>query len=176
METEKFYLTTTGEEVHIGDTIKGTIKRDNSITKLIVTLTEDLIPMLTELGVLITPEKEQPITIPSEEDVIKETSNILKLSYNDTKDLLDKLAVNMPAVKCSIMLKSLAIILDRKYKDHISKSDRIFGVSIINGKIGELPKEEIRNYRNFAAFRTIEDARIACKVLRKQFKEMFKNE
>ena len=71
METEKSYLTTTGEEVHIGDTIKGTIKRDNSITKLIVTLTEDLIPMLTELGVLITPEKEQPITIPSEEDVIK---------------------------------------------------------------------------------------------------------
>lgn len=176
METEKFYLTTTGEEVHIGDTIKGTIKRDNSITKLIVTLTEDLIPMLTELGVLITPEKEQPVTIPSEEDVIKEASNILKLSYNDTKDLLDKLAVNMPSVKFSIMLKSLAIILDRKYKDHISKSEKIFGISSMNGRIGEFPKEEISNYKNFAAFRTIEDARIACKVLRKQFKEMFKNE
>ena len=75
----------------------------------------------------------------------------------------------------NIVLREIACILDEKYPDHINKSDKIYIISTFDGRIHEVSKAYIKNYRNFAAFRTIEDAKIACNIVRDQLKDMFKS-
>ena len=74
-----------------------------------------------------------------------------------------------------LILREVAIELDKKYKDHIEKSEEIYCVSLTNGHIYKADKKFIKNYRNFAAFRTMEDAKIACKITRGLLRDMFKS-
>ena len=46
---------------------------------------------------------------------------------------------------------------------------------MFDGRITKANKAHIKNYRNFAGFRTIEDAKIGCTITRDILKEMFKN-
>lgn len=78
-----------------------------------------------------------------------------------------------PSAALNIVLREIAVELDKKYDDHIEKSEKIFVISHLDGRIHEMPKAHIKNYRNFAAFRTIEDARIACSILRDHLKKMY---
>lgn len=78
-----------------------------------------------------------------------------------------------PSAAFSIILKEIAVELDKKYDDHIEKSEKIFIISSTDGRIHEIPKAHVKNYRNFAAFRTIEDAKIACNILRDHLKKMY---
>lgn len=80
-----------------------------------------------------------------------------------------------PAAAFAIVLREIAIELDKKYEDHISNSPEIYSISLVDGRITKLYKSRIRSYKNFAAFRTIDDAKFACKVLRDVLKEMFKS-
>lgn len=79
-----------------------------------------------------------------------------------------------PIAAFNIVAREIAIDLDRKYEDHIENSERIYVISSLDGRIHEVCKAHIKNYRNFAAFRTIEDARFACTLLREKLKGMFK--
>ena len=81
----------------------------------------------------------------------------------------------LPAAALSIILREIATELDKKYKDHIENSSEIYVISTLDGRITKANKTHIRNYRNFAAFRTIEDAKIACKIVKPILKEMFKS-
>ena len=85
---------------------------------------------------------------------------------------LEEIEQEYPIAAFNIVLKEIAIDLDKKYPDHISESEHIYVISTINGRIVEVDKTKIRNYRNFAAFRTVEDAKFACKVLRQPLKDM----
>lgn len=80
-----------------------------------------------------------------------------------------------PMAAFSIVLREIAIWLDMKYEDHIENSEHIYTISALDGRIHEINKKYIKNYRNFAAFRTVEDARFACSILRDQLKDMFKS-
>lgn len=80
-----------------------------------------------------------------------------------------------PGAALNILLREIAVCLDRKYEDHIENSEKIYCVSMLDGRIHEVCKAHIKNYRNFAAFRTIEDAKYACNILRNQLKDMFKS-
>ena len=81
----------------------------------------------------------------------------------------------LPAAALSIVLREIATELDKKYEDHIENSPEIYVISLLDGRITKANKAHIRNYRNFAAFRTIEDAKIACKILKPVLKGMFKS-
>ena len=81
----------------------------------------------------------------------------------------------LPAASLSMVLREIAIELDKKYEDHIENSPEIYVISLLDGRITKANKAHIRNYRNFAAFRTIEDAKIACKIVKPILKEMFKS-
>lgn len=74
-----------------------------------------------------------------------------------------------------VVLREVAIELDKKYDDHIEKSEEIYCVSLTNGHIFKADKKFIKNFRNFAAFRTIDDAKLACKITRELLKDMFKS-
>lgn len=81
-----------------------------------------------------------------------------------------------PAAALSIMLREIALELDRKYPDHISKSKELYIISVLDGRIHKVnDKSHIRSYKNFAAFRTIEDAKYACSLLSDHLRMMFKS-
>ena len=81
----------------------------------------------------------------------------------------------LPAAAFSMVLREIAIELDKKYEDHIENSPEIYVISLLDGRITKVNKAHIKNYRNFAAFRTIEDAKIACRIVKPILKEMFKS-
>ena len=72
--------------------------------------------------------------------------------------------INSGAV-ISIMLKEIAIELDKKYPDHIRFSPEIYVFSTNCGKIVKLNKDSIKSFKFFAAFSTKEDAAFAVKVI-----------
>lgn len=69
--------------------------------------------------------------------------------------------------------KAIAIDIDKNYPSHISGSPRIYGINKLNGKIAAVPKEKIKNYNNFAAFRCEEDAELAVKILKPLLNRMY---
>ena len=81
----------------------------------------------------------------------------------------------LPAAAFSMILREIATELDKKYEDHIENSPEIYVISLLDGRITKANKACIKNYRNFAAFRTIGDAKIACKIVKPILKEMFKS-
>lgn len=80
-----------------------------------------------------------------------------------------------PAAVFSVLLREVAIKLDEKYEDHINNCKELFIISVMDGRIHKVPRAHIKNFRNFAAFRTEQDAKIACRILRDDLKEMFKS-
>ena len=88
--------------------------------------------------------------------------------------LLEMVAVMNPTAFFSILLREIAVELDRKYPDHIENSKEIYYINMFNGTITKADKAWIRNYRNFAAFRNVEDAKVACKILSPIMKDLFK--
>lgn len=81
----------------------------------------------------------------------------------------------LPAAAFFMVLREIAIELDKKYEDHIENSPEIYVISMLDGRITKANKAHIKNYRNFAAFRSVSDAKIACSIVRDILKEMFKN-
>lgn len=78
-----------------------------------------------------------------------------------------------PAAAFSMLLREIAIELDKKYEDHINECKELYIISLMDGRIHKVPRAYIKNFRNFAAFRTVEDAKTACRILRDDLKEMF---
>jgi hypothetical protein len=94
-------------------------------------------------------------------------------SLEKTTGWLNSISAINNAAAFTIVLKEIAIELDKKYEDHIENSPRIFVISTLDGRIIEINKAKVKNFRNFAAFRTLEDAKLACKILRGPLKAMF---
>ena len=78
-----------------------------------------------------------------------------------------------PASVSDILLMFIAKYLDEQYPDHIRESKELFGVDV-DGRIVRLNPKEIKTFRTFAAFRSLDDARIACRILKPLSKKIFK--
>lgn len=180
---EKIYLTN-GKEVQIGDTLTKVSKvKDPSFGKGIVAqhivVTKGILPKLLEAGIITTkPAKSVVETeVPMElEYYIQKIAERLGWKIEKAYNYLNSVDAILPAAAFSMVLREIAIELDKKYKDHIEKSPEIYVISMLDGRIIKVNKAHIKNYRNFAAFRTIEDAKIAYRITRDVLKEMFKSD
>lgn len=171
---EKYYLKN-GKEVNFGDTI--TVHEDREDPKfgkihssITVLVNDYTIDALIKEGYIVKKVDTPKLTLAI---VLEEVAKKHKITQLDLNDALIKLTPINTASVFTFLLKAIAIELDKQYEDHISNSPRIFGVSLTDGKITEINKAHIRNYDNFAAFRTVEDAKIACKLLKNYFKIMY---
>lgn len=185
---EKFYLKN-GKEVQIGDTIVKVFKTKHPpfgkgpvIESTLVT--EAALPKLIKAGIItVSPGSDFDI-----DKVLKPTEIPMDLNYYIEKlaerlgwkvekvyNYLNTIDSVYPAAAFSMVLREVAIELDKKYKDHIEKSPEIYVISMFDGRITKANKAHIKNYRNFAAFRTVEDAKTACSIVRDILKELFKN-
>ena len=186
---EKFILKN-GEEVKMGSTLIKKSAINTPLGKGIIIkeiiVDEKTLPELLKTGVL-TPidsthgtnctckhctKSEVPMNI----DFYIERIAI-RLGWKPEKvyNYLNNVDSILPAAALSMILREIATELDKKYKDHIENSPEIYVISLLDGRITKANKAHIKNYRNFAAFRTIEDAKIACKIVKPILKEMFKS-
>ena len=182
---EKIYLTN-GKEVQIGDTL---VKVSKVISPLFggavvqhIVVTEDTLPKLLEDGTVTTtnPTKSKSTVVESEvlmelDYYIQKIAEKLGWKMEKVYNYLNSVDSILPAAAFSMVLREVAIELDKKYEGHIEKSPEIYVISMLDGRITKANKAHIKNYRNFAAFRSISDAKIACKITRDILKEMFKS-
>ena len=91
---------------------------------------------------------------------------------NKMKHFMSKMFDINYAAAFSVYLREIAIELDKKYEDHISNCNEVYVISIADGRIHKMYKAQIKNFKNFAAFRTVEDAQFACKILKHMIKYM----
>ena len=167
------YYTKEGKEVKLGEPFKARYSKGEYKYRFYTDcLMEPQAQMLVEEGILV--EKNIP-SVPLSlqyygEKVAKRFCGVPNgLMYR----LINILYAAYPQVALNMLLREVAIEIDKKYPDHIEKSDKIYTVSMVNGRITEIPRGTITNFRHFAAFRTIEDAKEGCKVVRKLLKDMF---
>ena len=173
MKTEKLYLASTGREVTYGDQIIGHFCKDGITSATVITISDAIIPLLKDAGILVTtPPKDTGVTMSK---VAKRIANRLGRKPQKVERYLDSVDEIMPMAAFNMVVREIAVMLDEKYPDHINKSEKIYCISPLDGRIHEVCKAHIKNYRNFAAFRTIEDAKLACSILRKSLKDMFKS-
>lgn len=187
---KKFYLKN-GEEVHFGDVISKTNECSHpifgeSVSVSYIKVTKRNISDLIKAGV-IKVEGSSDNTVSSNKSEKGKSEVPMELEYyvqkvikrlqpeGDTCKILGDISLVYTASLFSMILKEIAIELDKKYNDHIKSSPEIYVISLMDGKISKVNKAHIKSYRNFAAFRTLEDARTACKITRSMLKAMFKN-
>lgn len=144
-----------------------------------IVVTKDILPKLLEAGIVTTTKPAKSVVeteVPMElEYYIQKIADKLGWKVEKVYNYLNSVDTILPAAAFSMVLREIAIELDKKYEDHIEKSPEIYVISMLDGRITKANKAHIKNYRNFAAFRTIEDAKIACKITRDILKEMFKS-
>ena len=181
---EKIYLTN-GKEVQIGDTLTKVSKVVDpffgkcTVAEHIV-VTKDILPKLLEAGIVTTTKPAKSAVVESEvpmelEYYIQKIAERLGWKIGKVYNYLNSVDTILPATALSMVLREVAIELDKKYEDHIEKSPEIYVISMLDGRITKVNKAHIKNYRNFAAFRSVSDAKIACSIVRDILKEMFKN-
>lgn len=185
---EKFILKN-GKEVKMGDKLIKNSIMDTFFGKRIylqeVTINERTLPELIKAGVLTQVDCTHGTDCPcghcTNNEIPMDINFYIekiaaRLGWKPEKvyNYLNNVDSILPAAAFSMVLREIAVELDKKYEDHIENSPEIYVISMLDGRITKANKAHIKNYRNFAAFRTIDDARIACRIVKPILKEMFK--
>ena len=174
---KKFILVDSGKEINFGDRILivGDINTPFSVVRVqrVAVVTKEL------MGNLI---KDGKVNVVEEKDTNKIWSNAIeslskKTNWKEEKllNILATLHLANPWAATQMVLREIAIELDKKYDDHINKSEKIYVISPQDGRIHEINKKTVKNNKAFPAFRSIEDAKIACSLIREHLKSIFSN-
>ena len=173
----KFIVAKSGKEINLGDKILivGAVNTPVGMIKAqkTVTVTKELMSKFI---------KDGKVNVVEEKDTNKIWSNAIeslskKTNWKEEKllNILTTLHLANPWAATQMVLREIAIELDKKYDDHINKSEKIYAISPQDGRIHEVNKKTVKNYKAFPAFRSIEDAKIACSLIREHLKSIFSN-
>lgn len=183
---KKFYLQN-GKEVQIGDTIckvekvKHPLFGEGNVVEHIL-VNKETLPKLIKAGIILERTAKGGGVTPTNGEIpmdleyyVQKIADRLGWHIDKTYNYLNNVDAILPAAAFSMVLREVAVELDKKYEDHIENSPEIYVISMTDGRITKANKAHIKNYRNFAAFRSIEDAKIACRIVKSILKEMFKS-
>lgn len=179
---EKSFITKEGKRVFLNEPFNAcfetkeegcTVVHMIRTNKLEATTAERLVRLgvLKEYGV----PKAENITI---KDMFKLIGEWIVGTPDAIETIIELLNTLPDYIKFEMMLRAAAVLIDRKYPDHINnaKVDKYFTINMTDGKVCEVPKKSIKNFRNFAAFRTLDDIKIATKLLRPLMKHIWPSE
>ena len=174
----KKYVDSRGEVIKEGNLVMVSMKdkNGNSIGEMITVVDSKLIEKGLRDGIIMEIEEPEGGTILDIDYYIKHLAERIGWKYGNILKYLDNLAKINPTSVFQILLREVAIVLDEKYPDHIEKSKEIWVISNVNGKITKASDEarkNIPNFRNFAAFRTLDDAKAARHILKIPMKNLF---
>jgi hypothetical protein len=174
----KMYLKETNEEITFGDVIKisEVFKHDyfGTVTSTIeVPLTEYNLQHFIDDGIIYT---VNDTTV--DYDIIRGNviSRMAKRYNWDEKRLtriLNTLDEVHPSAAVQMVLKEIALMLDEKYPGYIGKSEELYVISMGDGNIYPINKDNIKNFRNIAVFRTVGDAELAKNILGTKLTHLF---
>lgn len=174
------FITKDGKKVSLGEplSITAILKNEKVETTFVFRsdyLTSSEARILVMKGML---KEEKEPKVPTIDEAFALVSTWLTGTPHAKNTAKEFLAAMPDYAGFSVVLRALAVLIDRKYPDHINNAnvDKYFTIDMINGKVCEVPKGKIKNFRNFAAFRSIDDIKIATKVLRPFIKELWPNE
>lgn len=169
---KKYVMTGTNSEVRVGGIVEVRFPFDElGIGIIEYPVTEETIPFLLEKGIIKEISEGSEIDI---ENVVKHLASRIGWNIENLDKYLDNLYKIYPVAVFSIILRELAIIMDEKYPDHINKSKEIWSISTLNGEIVRVKNlNKIKNFKNFAAFRTLEDALKAKKIMKRALEDLF---
>lgn len=174
----KKYLNSEGNEIRVGTPIVCkvlNIETGRRTTELVVA-TEEVLEKAVADGVLTVVDITEGGTHLSIEFYVEHLANRIGWKMSNLVKYLDNLYKIYPTAVFQILLREVAIVLDQKYPDHIERSKEIWCISLATGEISKVPENKrhlIRNFRNFAAFRTLDDAMAAKHILKVPMKELF---
>ena len=174
---KKFILADSGKEINFGDRILiiEDINTPLSVARVqrVAVVTKELMGKLINDGKVNVVEENGINKIWN--DAIKSLAKKTNWKEEKLLNILATLHLANPWAATQMVLREIAIELDKKYDDHINKSEKIYVISPQDGRIHEINKKTVKNYKAFPAFRSIEDAKIACSLIREHLKSIFSN-
>lgn len=171
---KKLISVSTGGEVKLGSKLVSYVATPIGALPLeVVEVTEETIPHLIEIGAIKEVEESE---VPMDQEFyLQHLANRIEWNVDNLRKYLGNLYTIYPAAVFSILLREVAIVLDDKYKNHIENSKEIYTISTLSGEIIKVKDlNHIKNFKNFAAFRTLEDAKKAKQILAEPMKLLFK--
>ena len=177
----RFFIKDTKEEVFLGKPLKITLSK-GGVTQHIEAnpCTPELMAYLINLGVVVTSSDKPKYANPhgislSVKFYIAKLAKKMNLKFEVCEAMLGNIASYSPITAMSLLAKQISLELDQHYDGHIRDAEHIFVLSTVDGTITEIPaKARVEtNYRNFAAFRSLEDANLAYSILSHLYNEAF---
>ena len=178
----RFFIKDTKEEVFLGKPLKITLSK-GGVTQHIEAnpCTPELMAYLINLGVVVTGSDKPKYANPhginlSVKYYVAKLAKKMNLKFEVCEAMLGNIASYSPITVLSLLAKQISLELDQHYEGHIRDAEHIFVLSTVDGTITEIPaKARVEtNYRNFAAFRSLEDANLAYSILSHLYNEAFR--
>lgn len=174
----KKYLDKRGNEIHVGALLVCKIHNTETgkRTLELVVATEEVLDKAVADGALTVVDSTEGGTHLSIEFYVEHLADRIGWKISNLVKYLDNLYKVYPTAVFQILLREVAIVLDQKYPDHIERSKEIWYISLVTGEIHKMSESNrhlIKNFRNFAAFRTLDDAMAAKHTLKVLMKELF---
>ena len=172
----KLKLKKTGKEVKMGEKLIKVVNLCGiPIPIAQVEINKTTLPDLIKHGIVVAEGSDSGIDI-TIEGAVQHLANRIGWNKENLERYFNNLYKISPAAVFEIVLKEVAILLDKKYPNHISNSKEIWVINKVNGEIQKLKDmSKIKSFQHFAAFRSLEDAKIACRITKDILKEMFKS-
>lgn len=175
---KKYVFKDTGESVKLGDLLVNKVTRGDRSLVRYTSITEEVLEALLKDGIVseVKEEVKDKSKVPyiTLDTCLESLAKRIHWDVDNVYRYIDRLSgISMSAV-VSVLLREVAIALDKQYPDHIEKSKEVWVISMLNSEISRVKDlSKIKNFRNFSAFRTLEDAKYAKYLMQPYFKQMF---
>lgn len=169
----KLKLKETGKEVKMGEKLIKVVELFGvPVPVAHVEVNETTLPDLIKHGIVVAEGSDSDIDV-TIESAVQHLANRIGWNKENLEKYFNNLYKISPAAVFEIVLKEVAILLDEKYPDHISNSKEIWVINKVNGEI-QKPKDlsKIKSFQHFAAFRSLEDALVAKRVMAPALKDL----
>lgn len=171
----KLKLKETGKEVKMGEKLIKVVELFGvPVPVAQVEVNETTLPDLIKHGIVVAEGSDSDIDV-TIESAVQHLANRIGWNKENLEKYFNNLYKISPAAVFEIVLKEVAILLDEKYPDHISNSEQVWTIRMTDGKIVQITSP-IKSFNNFAAFRTLEDAIEAKKVMKEALADLFKRD
>jgi hypothetical protein len=170
----KLKLKKTGKEVKMGEKLIKVVELFGiPVPMSQIEVNKTTLPDLIKRGIIVVEGSDSDIDI-TIEGAVQHLANRIGWNKENLEKYFNNLYKISPAAVFEIVLKEVAIMLDEKYSDHISSSKEIWVINKVNGRIQKLKDlSKIKSFKHFAAFRSLEDALAAKKVMAPALKDLY---
>lgn len=170
----KLKLKETGKEVKMGEKLVKVVELFGvPVPVAQIEVNETTLPDLIKRGIVVAEGSDSDIDI-TIESAVQHLADRISWKRENLEKYFDNLYKISPAAVFGIVLKEVAILLDEKYPDHINNSKEIWVINKVNGEIQRLKDlSRIKNFEHFAAFRSLEDALVAKRVMAPALKDLY---